>query len=333
MTGRRGSVLILALWSLSLLTVFAVSLGVTARQKASLLDRIRTQSELESAALAGIAKASGLLKRLAVTDAGYDNVLSDWSAKTSYFKDIPCGRAFCTVRSGTKVGLRDENSKLPLNTAGQAALALLFKWVGELDSEQADALAFTVVDWRDPDPMLSHPQKGAEDRDYEELDTPYEAKDAPFQIIDELLLVKGFSRPIFDKIRPYVTASNTDHVNIHTAPKEVLIALGIEEKLCEKILLYRRGVDETEGTADDGFFPAVDRIVPILSAAYSLEDSEMASVSQLVSSGALGTTSTFFSATSVASIPDKGVEMELEAVWDKEGNTVTVRPGPIQWQA
>jgi len=78
-------------------------------------------------------------------------------------------------------GLIDEAAKLNVNVAGWEEIAKL--------PEMTDELAQAIVDFRDQD---SEPLPyGAEDEYYQTLTTPYRAKNAPFESLDELLLVKG----------------------------------------------------------------------------------------------------------------------------------------------
>ena len=83
-------------------------------------------------------------------------------------------------------GLVDEGAKLNLNTATAAMLAKLPRMTAEL--------AAAVEDWRDAD---SDPKEnGAEDEVYGRLNPPYRCKNAPFESIEELRLVSGFTYDI-----------------------------------------------------------------------------------------------------------------------------------------
>ncbi len=83
-------------------------------------------------------------------------------------------------------GLIDEAAKLNVNTAPWESLAGL--------PEMTDELAQAIVDFRDPD---SNPLPyGAEDEYYETLEQPYRAKNAPFEALEELLLVKDLTAAI-----------------------------------------------------------------------------------------------------------------------------------------
>jgi type II secretory pathway component PulK len=81
-------------------------------------------------------------------------------------------------------GLVDEASKLNINTATVDDLEQL--------PNMTEALASAIVDWRDSDSNVTN-SDGAESDTYEEHDPPYEAKNADFESIDELLLVHGMT--------------------------------------------------------------------------------------------------------------------------------------------
>lgn len=83
-------------------------------------------------------------------------------------------------------GLVDESAKLNLNTA---TLAMLNKL-----PRMTDALAAAIIDWRDADSEVS--ENGGEDEVYARLNPPYRCKNAPFESIEELRLVNGFTYDI-----------------------------------------------------------------------------------------------------------------------------------------
>jgi len=75
-------------------------------------------------------------------------------------------------------------------------------------------------------------------------------KNAPFEILEELLLVKGMTREIFEKVKEDVTVFGEGKININTVGKRVLYGLGLEEDCAKKVLSYREGTDGEEGTED-----------------------------------------------------------------------------------
>ncbi len=91
----------------------------------------------------------------------------------------------------------------------------------ELDTE----LVQPILDWIDADINISLPT-GAEDQEYLALNQPYRTANAAFVSISELLLVKGVTREIYDKLSPYVSAlpARVD-ININTVSPPLLAAL------------------------------------------------------------------------------------------------------------
>ncbi|MBI1367257.1 MAG: hypothetical protein GC162_01240 [Planctomycetes bacterium] len=80
-------------------------------------------------------------------------------------------------------GMTDEAAKVNINTATVDMLEKLPNMTPEL--------AAAIVDWRDRDEDTT--DDGAESDYYRSLDDPYLAKNAPFDTIDELLMVRGFT--------------------------------------------------------------------------------------------------------------------------------------------
>ncbi len=77
-------------------------------------------------------------------------------------------------------GLIDEGAKLNLNTADASQLARL--------PGMTDQIAAAIVDWRDSDSETG--ENGAEDDYYLMLSPSYQAKNAPFETVEELLLIR-----------------------------------------------------------------------------------------------------------------------------------------------
>jgi len=89
-----------------------------------------------------------------------------------------------------RYGVTDESSKLNINVATRPQLkSLISRFVTE--DMNVDELVDALIDWRDEDntPL----EFGAEDKFYAELDPPYKVKNAPFDTVEELLLVRGFA--------------------------------------------------------------------------------------------------------------------------------------------
>lgn len=294
----RASILILALWSLFLLSTFVLSMGYGIRQKLSVVSDIEKKDKLFYIAEAGVKRAIYELKNEQVKEneqgEEYSCLNDGWNKNTAAFNDIDVGDG------SFNVSIVDEERKININTQKEAVISKIFQLAAELDSEEADDLAASIVDWRDKDSQTL--AGGAEANYYENLENPYTAKNNNFEVLDELLLVKGMKREIFEKAAPYITIYGSGYVNINTAGEKVLLALGIEDETVKKILAYRRGTDDIEGTADDNAFKVFYEIIPNLSQAYSLSPDEMTQLSNLVAANAFCTQSNNFLIKSTAKL-------------------------------
>jgi type II secretory pathway component PulK len=286
----KGSILIIALWSLCLLSVFAVILNYQVRQKLTLVNRLNQRDSLRFIAEAGAEK--GILELKNDSDRTYYSLGDSWSNNPSAFKDISVGDGQVSViynyfdeKSGlleTGYGCVDEERKININKAGLNVLARLFKVVLACDDQQALELAACIVDWRDADSEPSIPSGSAEYSYYSSLPFSYGAKNSDFEVLDELLLVKGFSDNVFEKIKDYVTIYGDGRVNINTASEVVLFALGLDEDIAQKIILYRAGKDGVSGTLDDNVFISSAEIIPRLSQAYALSAVQINQLNQVI---------------------------------------------------
>lgn len=306
-----------------------------------MLDRIDTYDALYPIAYSGIEAARGVMK---VQDPSVNmNTLSDaWAQNKAQFKDVALGdKGYFSVsyqlpaaemREATIVyGLVDEQSKININTADAATLTRILQSTASLDKDVAEDISYCIIDWRDSDSVFEHPNYGAEDDYYNHLEVPYGAKNAPFEVLDELLVVKGINREIFDKIKPYLTVYGTGQVNVNTAPKEVLLALGLEERLVEKLLNYRRGEDREDRTADDRAFSQSSVIATELSKVTAIDGAETAALGALISDGKIGTVSSQFFVHSHGVLRKNGMSLDMEAVVDRKGKLYYLRTSKIQW--
>ncbi len=194
----------------------------------------------------------GAAALLSNSNSDYDTLLDNW-AKTEILSAqsqtlFPDGFFIATVE--------DEDGKIPLNKLingneynpeiKDILIRLLSLPEFGLDERKANEIADSIKDWIDADNSVTG--YGAETSYYASLDPPYEAKNAPLDCIEELLMVKGITKEIFygTKEKPalaqYVTADSDGAININTAPKMVLRALSadITVELADRIDEYRR---------------------------------------------------------------------------------------------
>jgi type II secretory pathway component PulK len=323
---QRGSTLILAMWSLLLLTTFAVQLGIIVRQKITLVRRLDNRDKRARIAEAGVKYAIAQLRKPDILF-GADFLSEQWSDQRDLFEDRKVGQGSFTIshyfhdgeNSRVMYGLEDEERKININKSDVDVLIRLLQNTAGLGRKESEELAYSIVDWRDNDSFFQHPQYGAEDSDYRGRQYSYEAKDSEFEVIEELLLVNKMDQEIFDKIRDFVTIYGEGKVNINTASKEVLLALGIRDYVAENILLFRRGGDLVSGTGDDDIFLQESTIVSRLSQTFDLSPSEVGSLSNLVAAGQFCVKSENFMIKSVARLGYLKGQTAIVAVSDRTG--------------
>jgi general secretion pathway protein K len=114
------------------------------------------------------------------------------------------------------------------------------------NAEPAD-LANAVADWIDSD---SEPVPGGgEDTDYLQGERPYRTANALLTSTSELLLVRGFSAPIYNQLAPYITVlPERTKLNVNTAKEDVLRAYA-EDASCIDVAKLARPEPRTAGAA------------------------------------------------------------------------------------
>ena len=323
----NGVILIFALWIMFLLSLFALYLGYGARQKAIIVKRLGQRDSTRLIAEAGVKKAIFEINR--DNDTGVDSFSDYWALNDADFKDIKVGKGrfnvFYNHSEGGKInkifGIVDEARKVNINKAGITTLQRLFEVVLDMNNYDAKALAASIVDFRDADSTLSIPQGSAEDSYYKHLSEPYDCKDANFESLDEVLLVRGMNKNIFDKIKGFITVyGDSKMVNINTASGEVLYAVGIGKGLVDKIISYREGEDKEIATLDDNIFNSPGSVVAQLSRYYSLSADEVANLSNVVAAGFIGVSSSYFSISSYAKLDYSAVTENINCIVDRGGN-------------
>jgi len=322
----QGSVLFLTLWALCFLAALGVILGTGIRQKLTLVYRLDEREKLRLIAEAGIKKGIMWLHKEEAT--GFNALKDPWSNNAAAFKDVFIGDGKFNIcynvsdesgNASVRYGLIDEERKININVAQPGVLKRLFQAVLHCDVMEAQELAACIVDWRDKDSELSIPVGSAEDSYYANLENPYRIKNAPFEVKEELLLVKGMRKDIYVSIQGYVTIYGDGRVNINTASKPVLLALGLSVSLADKITEFRRGADLIEGTPDDNIFGDASTIVNTLKKVYPCNDKEVAELT-LLAERYLSTSSSTFTVISNAQLRNKKNTDAIACVVDREGN-------------
>ncbi|MDD5194414.1 MAG: type II secretion system protein GspK [Candidatus Omnitrophica bacterium] len=324
----RASILIIVLWSVFLLTIFAVVLSYGVRQKLEVIKRIDSRSNLRYLNEACIEKTIFDIKRVQKkeyfvfknsTPSENGNPLM---TEVDIIDDKPGGNAHSfELRSSiytSRVSVFDEARKLNINMASLPVMERLFMIVLGFDKIEASELAASIVDWRDTDSLLTLPLGSAEDSYYRNFPYSYEAKDGPFEALEELLLVKGVTREVFEKLNNYITIYGDGKININTAPEEVLNAVGFSSDMVSKIIALRQGDDGIPGTADDIVIDAPGNLQSLMQGRFKLGEANLQQLELLAD--AFTVTTSYFTIKASGLRAGGSAQAQTVCVVDRMGN-------------
>ncbi len=156
-------------------------------------------------------------------------------------EDIPLGNGTITY------SIKDENSKININTASRSVLVKALTASGLEIGELRDTIADSILDWIDPD--SKHRLNGAETFYYKTQSTSYKAKNGPLDSVEELIKVRGVTEEILygseqtENVDPesaqylglvnYFTTQNIGNFNPNTAEPEMLEMFYSEQQIQE----------------------------------------------------------------------------------------------------
>ena len=203
-----------------------------------------------------------------------------------------------------------------MKTATVDILNGLFERVADTSSQEAADIAASIIDWRDEDDEPS--DNGAESSYYRGLDSGYACKNAQFDLLEELLLVKGMEQDIYDKTKDYLTVYGDGKVNLNTADILVLQSLGMRNSLAEKVITFREGDDGKIGTEDDNALDSIGGAGALLSSQVGLSVEEIDEFNAIVESGFVGVQSNNFRGISFGALQDQEMSTHIVFVVNRD---------------
>jgi len=269
----RGIVLIITLWVILILAALASTVAYTVRVEMSVASYRKLDLQARLLARAAIER---VIAQLREDRNGYDYYGEPW--RREYLDDEKVSQGMLCPKdiefvdeNGNLLGyyrvtIGESASKFNINIAmpdEELKTDILSTLLKECGAEDPEVVADCIMDWLDPNDL--HRLNGVESDYYERLSPPYEAKNGPIDTIDELLLVKGFSRELLygNEEHPgfaqFITLYSDDgrgSINVNVAYPEVLKAI-FGESTAEDILTQRRGADGIDGTEDDDPFKSI----------------------------------------------------------------------------
>lgn len=333
----EGSVVVLVLWLLLFVSLITAAVGFNVRLRLRQVGQLETREKLRNLADAGVEKARYMLAFREDQKAKPDLLNGPWSASPPDFRGISIGPGIFSVEypaekrpkewkdpEDMRYGLCDEERKIHLNrTDSVLILTRLFQYGAALAVEEARTLARSILDWRDEDDDPS--EGGAESRYYRAARTPYLPKNRDFDVLEELLYVRGMTPEILERVRPYLTLTSNGKINLNTAPFVVLAAQGMPETLIDKVLATRRGRDAKDATEDDVAFSNLESVPDQVDSYAALSDEERARLTDFMQSGAFDVRSETFAVRSVARLTRGRQVLTVSAVMRENGEI-------LQWQ-
>jgi len=247
---ERGFVLVTVLLIIAVLVAIIVEFNYESRVKLHLSDNFRYSSKALNYAEAGLAIAMATLKQ-------NDNILYDERFSPLFLGkvQIPVESGYCTIFVNDESGkinvntLKTSNGKIVRSRVDQMLKLIdLLNYQYQEQSPISYSLIPAIIDWVDYDdevtflPFIQRENEGAENDYYEDLIDPYSCKNAPFDTLNELLLVKGMTTETFygragdeskniepvDGIQQLLTIHGDGKININEASPMVIQSLSDE---------------------------------------------------------------------------------------------------------
>jgi general secretion pathway protein K len=261
---RSGIVLVAVLLLIAVLAVIIVEFNYESRIRLHLADNYRRATQALNCAEAGIAISMAALRKS-------DNLLADYKLRPLLFgqTQIPFDDGSCTI------SITDESGKIDINAFKTSENRIMRQRVEQMlrlidllnqQYEQDSPISYSLVPaifvWVDFDddvtvlPFVQKENSGAENSYYQNLADPYSCKNTPFDMLSELLLVKGMTEEIFhgragdeekglgpiQGMQQFLTIYGDGRININEAPATVIQSLSdrISRRLANNIAEQRK---------------------------------------------------------------------------------------------
>lgn len=196
--GKAGFALVAVLWVSLLLAILALNYATTARINAEVARNRRLAAERDYLLASAVDKGyheylqyranRGLLKNKEEVEELTGKPLELW---------YPRHEPWVCELGGVKIAVRliEEAGKFNLNGLPVERWRQVLIACGVSEEEEQGIIIDSILDWIDGDSL--HRLNGAEDDFYEAEDRDYGCKNLDFDVVDELLLVRGVSEALF----------------------------------------------------------------------------------------------------------------------------------------
>lgn len=255
---QKGSVIVVTLWTIILLTilttVIAGQIRLSSRAAFFHQEELADWSNIMSAI--NQAEMELMLERMPRPPESIDD-LNEINRNPNFRFNGQELTLNYPQAEGITVRIYDHAGKINLREIGRPRMrALLEKKLGEEADDQIDELIAAWADWVDLNDNAGI--NGAESDYYETLDNPYMPRNGKLETVEEILHIRGFDEVFadVDLDAAFTLYSDDELINLNLATVEAMRLLpGLDEELIENVIAYRQ-VNEIRGNGD------VAQIVP-----------------------------------------------------------------------
>lgn len=264
-SGKSGAALIIVMWVLMLVSLIVATFSFEMQLETKIISMQRKRFKADQLALSGVELVRAMLNFEPEDPTMEEVVYEDqFLSVASSLKDGSPIRFEEKLGDGTiSVQVDFEKGRRNIRTMSNDEWKLMFEKAG-IPNTRWDEMLDCLEDWQDENDL--HQLNGAESDDPFYREREYECKNAPVDIVDELLLIKNWGEdvlygtpadedvddPIIGIANQLTTWGDDGKVNPNSASREVLLTLPITEEKVEAIIELRSGLDGEAGTDDDG---------------------------------------------------------------------------------
>jgi general secretion pathway protein K len=247
---QNGIALLIVLWTVTILMVIGLSFAQLVRTELNASINFGTTLENQLLAEAGLERAlAEIVYRFAQREKRIPIDARDYLKTDGTWYEGTLGRGCYRFR------IIDESGKLNINKLTDRSGIILINFLLKkgVSSEMAETVVDSILDWKDEDEL--HRLNGAESDYYQLLPTPYKAKNADFETLEELLQVRGISDGMlfgegdFSLIDTLSVHAPGNKINLLSAPRNLIAAIpGISLPMADRILELRNGAEDMTET-------------------------------------------------------------------------------------
>jgi general secretion pathway protein K len=279
-TERGGFVLVVVLCMVIMMSVLLLGFNYESRTNLSSVDDFRKAQEALNCSKAGLNIAIA-----AVRDT------PDIHNEKSLLNLFSGEETFAVDQGDCSIIISEESGKLNVNhlkdvngNLNRTRVEQVLRLIDLLNQRQAGrfdigyGIVPAIIDWTDGDDeiecldFIKNDNLGAESSYYSQLKRPYKCRNKPLETTEELLLVKGITSAIFDRIREYLTVYGEGKINVNCAAKLVLESLSENmDPTLAQLIIERRRFKPFESITElrdipgmtDGLYRAINKVATV----------------------------------------------------------------------